>query len=118
VHEVLTERCRATDGVILHAINGTKDHVHLAINSTPEICISDLVRILKGGSAHDVNEVERMKRLEWQRGYGVVSFGRRNLTWVTKYIAGQKEHHAQGTIRKRLERTNALETDVDGRFSG
>ena len=47
----------------------------------------------------------------WQRGYGVVSFGKNNLTWVLDYIADQKEHHARGTIYDRLERT---ECDKEG----
>ena len=37
-----------------------------------------------------------MKVLEWQRGYGVVSFGKKHLDWVQNYIANQKEHHAAG----------------------
>lgn len=29
------------------------------------------------------------KALEWQRGYGVVSFGKRNLEWVLDYVRRQ-----------------------------
>jgi hypothetical protein len=45
-----------------------------------------------------------MKRLEWQRGFGVVSFGKKQLPWVLQYIARQKEHHAAGRLQPRLER--------------
>jgi putative transposase len=42
--------------------------------------------------------------LDWQDGYGVVSFGTKDLPWIVEYIQNQKEHHAKGTIRDRLER--------------
>jgi putative transposase len=109
VHAALRVRCGQNEDIVLHAINGTRDHVHLAISIAPTVCIADLVKTLKGGSSHDINEVERMKRLEWQRGYGVVSFGKNDLPWVETYIGNQKEHHAKGTMQDRLERTEFLE---------
>ena len=102
-HHWITQRCRDARGVYLHGINGTATHVHLAINIEPSVTIADLVRDLKGGSAHDVNSQHRKTMIQWQRGYGVVSFGRRNLHWVLQYIARQKEHHARGTLQARLE---------------
>jgi hypothetical protein len=50
-----------------------------------------------------VNRRTGRKALEWQRGYGVVSFGRAHLDWVLKYIANQREHHRAGKIESRLE---------------
>jgi hypothetical protein len=44
------------------------------------------------------------KLLDWQGGYGVVSFGARDLEWVINYIRNQKEHHKKGTAVERLER--------------
>jgi REP element-mobilizing transposase RayT len=79
VHEVLTGRCHQTKGVYLHAINGTSTHVHLAINVEPSIAVSELIGELKGYSSHEVNKQQRMKRLEWQRGFGVVSFGKKKF---------------------------------------
>jgi putative transposase len=106
VHEVITGRCHQTKGVYLHAINGTPTHVHLAINIEPHVTISEFVGELKGYSSHEVNKQERMKRLEWQRGFGVVSFGKKHLPWVQDYIARQKEHHATGQLEGRLERVS------------
>lgn len=111
VHKILTDRCHQTKGVYLHGINGTPTHVHLAINIEPQITISKLVGELKGFSAHEINEQKRMKRLEWQRGFGVVSFGRKQLSWVQDYIARQKEHHRTGRTQARLEK---ISFDDDG----
>jgi putative transposase len=104
VHRFLSDRCRKMKGVYLHGIGGTDTHVHLAVNIEPFVTISDMVKDLKGGSSHDANTHFGEKLLYWQRGYGVVSFGKKNLPWVLDYIARQKEHHARGTVYDRLER--------------
>jgi hypothetical protein len=56
-----------------------------------------------------LNKTHGKKILEWQRGFGVVSFGKGNLDWILTYIANQKEHHAVGTAIERLERVDAEE---------
>jgi putative transposase len=104
VHNYLRDRCRQMKGVYFHGVGGTETHIHLAVNIEPFVCISDMVRELKGACSHDINERLRRKALEWQRGFGVVSFGTNNLGWVLDYIKNQKEHHAAGTVRSRLER--------------
>ena len=107
VHKFITERCRKTKGVYFHGIDGTEDHIHLAINIEPFVTISELVKELKEGSSHDTNTHLGEQLLYWQRGYGVVSFGKNNLDWVLNYLAGQKEHHAREKIVDRLERITA-----------
>jgi hypothetical protein len=48
--------------------------------------------------------------LQWQTGYGVVSFGTKDLPWVREYIRNQRQHHAGATIQERLERIEYDET--------
>ncbi len=96
-------RCAKTKGVYLHGINGTPTHVHLALNIEPHVTISDLVGELKGACSFELNKARGHKVLEWQRGFGVVSFGKQHLAWVLAYIANQKQHHAVGTAIARLE---------------
>lgn len=112
-HKILADRCRRMNGVYLHGLNGTATHVHLAVNIEPHVTISEMVKNLKGGSSYDVNSQLAKKLLQWQRGYGVVSFGPKNLPWVLKYIDRQKEHHANHSALDRLERINAYEDDSD-----
>jgi putative transposase len=109
VHQIITDRIHRTNGVWLHGINGTETHIHLAINIEPQVGISELVKELKGGSSFDTNKKQGAGTLEWQRGYGVVSFGKNNLPWVLEYIANQKEHHAAGRSQDRLERCDVDE---------
>jgi REP element-mobilizing transposase RayT len=61
---------------------------------------------LKGASSHEINQKfgDGGKVLEWQSGYGVVSFGTGNLPWVKEYVRNQREHHARGNPVERMER--------------
>jgi hypothetical protein len=69
---------------------------------------------LKGGSSHTVNQMfpALVERFAWQVGYGVVSFGTRDLKWVVRYVRNQREHHACGKIEDRLERITEMEEVV------
>ena len=111
IHDYLRQRLVRTPGVFVHAINGTDNHVHLAITIPPTLLVSELIGQLKGASSHEANEKlgQGRKVLEWQAGYGVVSFGTRNLEWVVDYIRRQKEHHAVGRLESRLERITEME---------
>jgi putative transposase len=102
-HAELKAKCRRIKGAYLQGLGGTDTHVHLAISIEPFVTISDLVQELKGASSFEVNKRMGQKSLEWQRGYGVVSFGKRHLDWVLDYVHRQREHHAGGRIEARLE---------------
>jgi putative transposase len=105
-HRFLKKRIIETLGVFVHEIGGIATHVHLAVTVPPTLLISEFIGKLKGGSSHEVNQAIglRQKALEWQTGYGVVSFGTRDVPWVIDYIRSQREHHSRGTTHERLER--------------
>jgi putative transposase len=107
----LREKAAALGDVYIHEIGGTETHVHLALSIEPTVLISELVGVLKGYSAHEVNWRSGMGRtvLQWQTGYGVVSFGTRDLPWVAGYVRNQKEHHAVGKTFERLERIHRFD---------
>ena len=110
VHHYLRGWCINTPGVYVHAVGGIETHVHLAVSIAPTVLISEFVGQLKGSSAHEANQLFGRKVLEWQTGYGVVSFGTRDLPWVVEYIENQKERHATGKAEDRLERITALKS--------
>jgi putative transposase len=101
----LQGRILQAPGVLLHAIGGTGDHTHLAVTVPPALLVSDWIGDLKGASAHYVNHtLANRKVIEWQTGYGVVSFGTKAMPWVIRYGENQREHHAKRTTYERLER--------------
>ena len=108
LYRYIRQRIIHTPGVFVHEIGGTETHIHVALTIQPTLQISDFVGQLKGASSHEINQTlsQRDKILQWQSGYGVVSFGAGDLDWVIDYVRRQKEHHAQGKIHTRLERIN------------
>ncbi len=113
-HRNLRHRAIQSEGVIVHEMGGVADHVHLVVTIPPTILISEWVGKLKGGSSYFINhEICNKKVLDWQTGYGVVSFGTKDLPWVIDYVRRQKEHHAEGTTQERLERVDREEGDEE-----
>jgi putative transposase len=106
VHNSLRGKIVHWPGAYVHEIGGTATHVHLAVSIVPTITISEFIGQLKGASSHEANHRSGRAKgiLEWQAGYGVVSFGRKDLPWVVDYIRNQKEHHRTGQVYDRLER--------------
>jgi putative transposase len=104
-----------TPGAFVHEVGGTENHVHVAVRVAPTLGISELIGRLKGASSHEVNQKlgHGRKLLQWQAGYGVVSFGTRDLEWVKAYVRNQKEHHARGTTQERLERVAPVEAEAE-----
>jgi putative transposase len=95
----IKDRIVRMSNVYFQAIGGIETHIHLATSFYPPFEIDRWIGDLKGASSHEFG-----KALQWQSGYGVVSFGTKDLDWVIAYIRNQKEHHKRGTIQERLER--------------
>lgn len=95
-------------GCIIHAIGGTKNHIHLLASIPPKLSIADFVQSIKGSSAHYLNHdlATDLPRFGWQRGYGVFSLGRKQLDGAIAYVRDQKDHHQRGTTVLSLERDN------------
>ena len=109
-HKYLTHRALETPEAMVHAVGGIEDHIHLAVSLPPTIEIAKWVGDLKGATAHQINHgPSGLGALAWQTGYGVVSFGKRDLPWVVDYIKHQREHHAVGRVEDRLERITQIE---------
>lgn len=105
LYRYLRNYAAKTPEIIMHAIGGTENHVHIAVSVPPTLTVSEWIGKMKGASAHYINhEIAKRKILEWQTGYGVVSFGTKDMSWVVQYIQNQKEHHMKKNIQDRLER--------------
>jgi putative transposase len=99
LYAYLKNKIVETKGAYFHAIGGIETHVHICTSVKPSIHLDEWIGQLKGGSSYAIG-----KALQWQHGYGVVSFGTRDLPWVLDYIRNQEQHHRKGTIYERLER--------------
>ena len=90
---------------IIHAINGTENHVHVIASIPPKIAIAEFVKRIKGSSSHYLNQnFSAPPKFIWQEGYGVVSLGGKQLDKAITYVHNQKIHHQQNTAISILER--------------
>ncbi|NLS79259.1 MAG: IS200/IS605 family transposase [Chloroflexi bacterium] len=92
-------------GAIVHAVGGVADHAHMVASIPPKVAVATFVGRIKGASAHYLNHLPGREDtvFEWQRGYGVLSLGRKNLPGVVEYVRGQHEHHERGTVLHEIE---------------
>jgi putative transposase len=87
------------------AINSAADHVHIAVSISTTVAVSEWVRQVKGVSTYEVNTTFSLsEHFRWQRGYGVLTFGKRQLEFVAEYIKNQKTHHRYNEVINYLER--------------
>ncbi len=95
--------------VTVHALGGTKDHVHVVLTIPPQLAVADCIRSLKLASAQEVNrrlgpKTPLLPPLRWARGYGVFTFGERSLPTVVDYVHRQEVLHAEGETKPYYER--------------
>ena len=89
----------------VHAVNGCLDHIYVAVSIRPRISVADWAGKVKGVSSRSVNEAFPDLEFAWQSGYGVLTFGQKQMQFVRDYIHNQKEHHRQSTTFDALERS-------------
>jgi REP element-mobilizing transposase RayT len=105
VYDVIRKKCIETEGVIILALGGTEDHIHLAMRISPGLSVGKFIGELKGATSYFVKKDLKLDDFYWQEGYGAVSFRESDLEKITKYIDNQKRHHDAGKLSKDLEKT-------------
>jgi putative transposase len=110
VRRSIADTCRERE-VLLHGLGMMPDHVHVVVSIPPRYAIADMVKVFKGASSKLISNVPSPTLLEsfgWQRGYGVLSFGGRQLQKVVDYVNNQPVHHAQNQLISVFERLERL----------
>ena len=108
-HAIEAKACEL--GATVYAVGGIEDHVHLAVAVPPSISLSNFIGQVKGNSSHFMNHVLCPSyNFEWQDGFGVVSFGPKQLQYVIDYIRNQRRHHQTNSTHIGLEPFDENET--------
>lgn len=75
-------------------INGIEDHVHCLFSLSLQRSVADVIRQVKGSTAHYINQQQLLPgKFAWQTGYAAYSVSERELYKVERYIKNQKQHH-------------------------
>ena len=87
------------------AIEVMPDHIHLLVDASPQFCIPDMIRIMKGGIARKLfmQHPELKEKLWrghlWNPSYCIVTVSDRSRDMVEQYIESQKEKEWGGKGR-------------------
>jgi putative transposase len=89
---------------IIHAFDGTSNHIHVIVFIPPKLSIAKFVKRIKGSSSHYLNQnFTDLPQFAWQEGYGVFSLGGKKLDTAIAYVQNQKIHHQEGSAIAMLE---------------
>lgn len=104
--------CRLLDA------GGTADHVHLLVSQSKNLGLSSLMKDVKKDSSSWIKtKGNEFRSFHWQDGYGAFSVGVGEIGGLTKYIAGQNEHHRKRSFQEELnEFLNAYGIQYDERY--
>jgi len=83
-------------GMIVHAVNGMEEHIHLLIQLPPTLSLSDGVLAIKSNSSRWARD--QGQKFAWQEGYAAFSVSASNTPAVIRYIQKQKTHHKKMTF--------------------
>ena len=85
---VQSRQCR------LLRINGIGNHIHLLVELSPTVKLSDLVRDVKQGSSKWAKQQPAFSQFKgWGKEYGAFSCSIRDKDRIINYINNQREHH-------------------------
>lgn len=95
--------CRKVNAELLE-IGGTEDHIHVLVKIPATLCISDLLKQIKGSSSHmATHTVPGGGNFKWQGAYAAFTVSEYEVAKVRNYVRNQKEHHGKRTTINRYE---------------
>lgn len=85
----------------VYRINGVEDHLHILTSLHPTVCLSDLVKDIKTGSARWIKDNAVFRNFDhWQEGYGAFTCATQDISFLIEYISSQTEHHRKRTFEE------------------
>lgn len=101
--EHIKSNCR-DKGIFLDSIGGWSDHLHLLISLGREQNIASLMMLIKGESAHWINNQGIVRgKFRWQDDYFAISVSESLVPKVREYIENQEVHHQTVPFEKEVE---------------
>ncbi len=103
LYRYIRAKCREIK-VFVHALNGLTDHVHLVCTIPTSVTVAQVMQQVKGASSHFINHRPNSNGgLQWQPGYGALTFARRDLNMVVQYVERQQERHRENKLLATME---------------
>ena len=96
IRAMLIPHLRATfekNNCIVRIIDGVEDHLHALFLLSRTKSMAEIMKAVKGESAHWLNTQVFDGTFRWQVGYGGFSVSGHDVERVIRYIGNQKQHH-------------------------
>ena len=107
--------CR-TKGCVLLDMGGTADHVHVLVNLSKTVALSELMMELKRETSRWMHRTR--PAFQWQDGYFGFSLGESGAAALHQYIATQKDHHARVDFKDEVRALCAkYGVEIDERYA-
>jgi len=91
-------------GCHVFAINGMPDHIHCLFLLNAQKTIADVMKQVKGSTAHWVNSNNiTAQKMAWQTGYAAYSVSESGMKKVQQYIRDQKRRHAKKSFEQEYD---------------
>ena len=104
LHSYIAKKSISLRGIV-YAINGTNDHIHLAVSIPPSISISKFIGQIKAVASVKMNQSGLCnQQFYWQSSYSIFTFRESELPNIVRYVNNQKSHHAKGTTKSIMEK--------------
>ena len=87
-------------GILVHAVGGMDDHIHLLIQVPPSLSLAKTVLAIKSNSSRWANE--QGHKFAWQQGYAAFSVSASLTPRVVRYIQNQEAHHKKMSFDEEL----------------
>src|SRR5512133_2057473 len=102
----------------LICINNVPNHVHMLVGFGTTITMADIMESVKSVSSKFINEKKWVyRKFEWQRGFGVSSYPRKEIDNVIRYICNQQEHHKKISLNEEyLKYLKEYEVDFNEKY--
>jgi len=86
----------------LFRINSVPDHVHILVSISPQLSVSEFMKVLKVESNKWLKENrDKFPYFDgWGNGYAGFSYSIKDKDTIIEYITRQKEHHRIKTFRE------------------
>lgn len=103
VFEHIRQNAKAK-GIFIDHINGWLEHVHCLASLGTEQTVAEVVRLLKGESAHWINQNNLIRaKFQWQHEYFAVGVSESVVDRVRDYIRNQEKHHGKRSFEEEYE---------------
>jgi putative transposase len=101
------------EGIFVHAIGGSEDHVHCLLQLPPTHNLAKSIATIKANSSRWLRETAR--DFAWQQGYAEFSVSASQLPTVNRYVRNQEAHHRKMSFEDEflaLLRKHGVEYDL------